>query len=65
MKYYFLTIDGAKMDTPRKCAHIGTETSAEELARTLLQEEKFADVVTITEQENGKIASEIYKIYSK
>lgn len=65
MKYYFLTIDGAKMDTPRKCAHIGTETSAEELARTLLHEENLADVVTITEQETGKIIDEIYKIYSK
>ena len=65
MKYYFLTIDGAKMDAPRKCAHVGTETSAEETARNLLHEEKLADVVTITEQETGKIVSEIYKIYSK
>lgn len=65
MKYFILTIDGAKMDTPRKCAHVGTETSAEELARKLLHEEKFADVVTITEQETWEIASEIYKIYSK
>lgn len=65
MKYFYLIIDGAKMDTPRKCAHIGTETSAEELARTLLHEENLADVVAITEQETGEIVGEIYKIYSK
>lgn len=63
MKYFYLIIDGAKMDAPRKCAHIGTETSAEELARTLLHEENLADMVTITEQENGEIISEIYKIH--